>query len=308
MRKAPKMMRSSAFRILSFFCPFFSFILVGCEVIDPKEEIPSFVRVQRAKVQTDHEVEGTGSHDIRYGWVYVDDQLQGVYELPNRVLVTEHGHHNIKVRPGIPNNAMTDDKTLYPFFQTFSTDRELIPDSTINVEPVFRYYDPNNTPVNIWHEDFDDPNSQKVQARSSSEASLDLTQDDHEVFEGHGSGKVELTQGEPYFFGASEGEFQFETSREVYLELDYKTTDTLNIGILAEYPDQTVKRPLLNLTKSDDENGSLVWKKAYAQLTPLIGEEENAIGYEIFIQAELSEGRNEGTILIDNFKVLYQGS
>jgi hypothetical protein len=75
---------------------------------------------------------------------------------------------------------------------------------------------------------------------------------------------------------------------------------------LAEYPSKTIKRSLLNLTATRRSNGSLHWNKIYVDLSPLVGEEPDASSYRVFLQTTLQDGASQGTVLIDNFKVLYQ--
>lgn len=276
----------------------------SCELLDPEEKTPSFIHVKDVSVETDSSEEGTDSHDIRYAWVYVDDQLQGVYELPARVYTPKSGERNIKVRAGILKNGRIEEKVPYPFYRIHSEDRELVQDSSIVSTPSFTYYDQQD--VKIWHENFDDPNAQEVLARPSSDTTLDLTQDPNETYEGPGSGKITLTPQKDDFLGASDAAFPFQKGGEVYLELDYRTSDTLQVGLLAEYPGKTIKRSLLNLTPTRRRNGSLYWNKIYVQLSPIVGEEPNASSYEVFLQSKLRDNVAEAEILIDNFKVLYQ--
>ncbi len=278
----------------------------GCEILDPEERTPAFIRIQAPSVATDPSVSGTDSHDIQYGWVYVDDQLEGVYELPATVYTPRTGYRNIKIRAGIHRNGMVNDKAQYPFYSFFSVNRQLSPDSTTVLDPEFRYFDPQESAITIWNEDFDAPNSQNVQARPSSDTTLNLTQDPSETFEGNGSGKIPINSSNDFFLGASQGDFQFEVGAEVYLELNYKTSDTLNIGLLAEYQSNTIKRSFLNLKATKRNDGSLYWNKVYVRLTKLVGEEPNANSYEVFIQTTLNKATSQGTVLIDNFKVLYQ--
>ncbi|MFB6258419.1 MAG: hypothetical protein ABEH38_06980 [Flavobacteriales bacterium] len=287
--------------------PFLFWVLLfgsGCEVIDPKEKTPSFIKVQNPTVKTDPSIEGSNSHDIQYGWVYVDDQLQGVYELPAKVLTSKSGVRNVKVRAGIHENGIIKEKIPYPFYRTFSMDTNLRSGKSTVVEPEFRYYDQQD--ISIWVEDFNNPNTVQVLARPSSDTLLEVTQSNDKTFEGAGSGKIPITNERDYFLGASDGNFQFDVGNEVFLELDYKTSDTLNVGLLAKYPQKTLKRSLVNLNATRRSDGSLYWNKVYIRLTPIVGEESEASEFEVFIQSTLQTGVSQGTILIDNFKVLYQ--
>ncbi len=289
---------------IGFLVPLLLSMPSACDVIDPKEKTPSFIRIENPSVKTDPITEGSGSHDIRYAWVYVDDSLEGVYELPATVYTPQTGERSIKIAAGIQKNGMIGEKLRYPFYQFYETERNLRAGDSVEIEPRFEYY--GQEFITVWNEDFDDPTEQNVTARSSSDASLDITEDQTETFEGNGSGKIRLDQKDEFFLGASEGEFRFEAGDPVFLELNYKSRDTINVGLLAEYPKETYKRSLLNLTATKGPNGKLRWNKIYVDLTPIVSEEENALSHEVFIQSSLRGGSTESDILIDNFKVLYQ--
>lgn len=285
-----------------FFLILFSFIPIvpGCEVIDPEEDIPAFIRIEEADLITDPSEEGSDSHDIRYVWVFIDDQLIGVHELPAKVFTRKSGERNIKLQAGVQKNGMSQEKERYPFYRTFSVDTTLHRDSTVRIEPRFQYF--SSTSIDIWNEDFEDPNSINFEARPSSDTTVNSTNDPSEVFAGNRSGKIELSPEREFFLGATDEAFEFEAGDEVYVELDYKTSDTLNIGFLTEYPDKTFKRSFLNIRKSNS------WKKIYIQLSQLVGEEPNAISFEVFIQSTLRDNADHGKILIDDLKVLHQSS
>ena len=47
----------------------------GCEVINPDEEIPSYLYIPKITLNTDYPSQGSNSNGIADGWVYVDDYL-----------------------------------------------------------------------------------------------------------------------------------------------------------------------------------------------------------------------------------------
>jgi hypothetical protein len=61
-------------------------IVSSCELINPVEEIPSFIQID-SFVMEDNVLadEGSLSHDIRDAWVFIDDEMIGIYELPARI-------------------------------------------------------------------------------------------------------------------------------------------------------------------------------------------------------------------------------
>ena len=66
----------------------------GCNIINPEETAPSYIEVtgfQFNPTPTSVEMGSSSSTKIKDVWVYVDNQFQGVYELPARFPVLKTG-------------------------------------------------------------------------------------------------------------------------------------------------------------------------------------------------------------------------
>ena len=85
----------------------------------------------------------------------------------------------------------------------------------------------------------------------------------------------------------------------VFLELNYKTTSTLFVGLQVQ--DQfllTTQKTILGINPSNE------WKKIYINLTNAILEEPNATSFGIFLGTGLSD-TTYAEIYFDNLKLLY---
>lgn len=279
----------------------------GCELINPAEDIPSYIHIDSVMLETESS-EGTASHKISDVWVFVNDNSIGVFELPATIPILESGNNNIKLRPGIKNNGIAASRRWYPFFERVSFDLDLVPGQVDTLEPVTHYVEN----LNIYNEDFNSLGVNFV-THSESDTTLLLTQDPFEVFEGTGSGVVHLD--------ATNQEWRIDTDEDfvlpklltpVYLELNYKTNNHFVVGILATSLDTEVQqlKIILNPTWNDDET-QLEWNKTYIDLTNEVSMFPEAISYEIYIEM-VQDQDFDGNILVqdpvlylDNFKLVY---
>src|SRR5689334_16065814 len=84
----------------------FSFSLLSCEIINPEEDIPSYVRAESISLVADSATQGSSASRITDVWLYVDDQPLGVYEMPVSIPVLAEGKHALAIRAGVIVNGI----------------------------------------------------------------------------------------------------------------------------------------------------------------------------------------------------------
>ena len=52
----------------------------SCEIINPEEDIPSYIYVEEIKFTSTNPDQGSSSNKILDAWVYVDDELIGAFD------------------------------------------------------------------------------------------------------------------------------------------------------------------------------------------------------------------------------------
>ena len=72
---------------------FLSLTVASCKKFEGSQTIPSLIHIDSISVSGDYFVYGATTHKITDAWVYVDDQLVGVYELPTTFPVLKKGIH-----------------------------------------------------------------------------------------------------------------------------------------------------------------------------------------------------------------------
>jgi hypothetical protein len=83
-------------------------LIWGC---DRPEPIPAFLRIEPFKVAAS--AGGDAMHEIDKGWVYINNELLGGFELPVEIPVLWKGDANILVFPGVTANGQNDSPSLF---------------------------------------------------------------------------------------------------------------------------------------------------------------------------------------------------
>lgn len=268
-------------------------VICGCRIIDPAEEIPSYVQVNTVSLTTTAS-EGSNSHAITDAWIYIDGELIGGFEIPCKVPVLEEGGHTILILPGVKQNGLSSTRAIYPFYKGWESSINLTRGEISTVSPVFTYFpgisfdwicDFSNVGINFngtGHTPF--PGVYSIQTSS-------------EAFEGS-SARIQLTETENYFLGTSSDSFILDQGREIYLECNYKCDQPFTVGLRnCDVPNGSII-PWLVIAPSGE------WNKIYIRLNDaLIGFPAGA-HYSISFQMSNPSGVNNSTFWLDNLKLI----
>lgn len=274
---------------------FLMILFQSCELINPTEEIPSYVEINSVKFTTNYSVEGSNLTDYPDCWVYVDNNYLGTYEMPVTFPVLEQGSHKISVRAGIYENGIAATRSAYSKLITFDTVVTLEPNVTRRVEPEVRYL--NNTNF-AQMEDFDDGSISFV-TTNTDYAPLQLTQQgDTNAFEG-ASGVATMDNNKPFFEVASGFGSVLPVTTATYLEMNYKSESEIRVSVLINTATNVISNPLLNIRPSS------TWKKIFINIRDLNGTIPEGLSYKIVISSALPATLNTATVYLDNIKLLF---
>src|ERR1017187_10151763 len=116
-------------------------MLPSCHLFEPSSGIPSYLQIDSIGLTiTNPLLQGSSSHKITDAWVYVDEQLLGVFQLPAKLPVLASGIHAIDIKAGIEINGIASSRGYYPFYTVFSQNVNLITDSVVTIKPVVSYF------------------------------------------------------------------------------------------------------------------------------------------------------------------------
>ena len=290
-------------RTVGFLLCFSGFValLSSCDDDKDSDLVPSYLSIESFTVATDYE-QGTASQKITDAWVYIDETLIGAFELPARVPILATGIQKITVRPGIKINGISNTRAIYPYLNPVTRSLSLSKDSITALASVETRY--RNNVIFPWIENFE-LNAASLDTTRKSTVPLQITENSALAFlfpneSGTSSGMIQLVSDTSIFEAVTTETYDFPPSgSEVFLEMNYKTENTLVVGVFYKSTGIEVQRPLMILNKNDE------WNKVYINLTVPKFDTPNATDFRIFIGAQTDKGNNQATILLDNIKLVY---
>jgi hypothetical protein len=283
-----------------FFIPIL--LLLGCVKNNPD---PSWLEVTQWTLLSNTGLsgaEGELTHNFSDAWVYIDDEVIGVFEVPFKIPILKSGPCTIKLYPTVRNNGIAATKKIYPFMEVYEVNTELIQKQTITINPVTRY----NSMSQFSIEDFEDPLNLNIMVDQNTSAikSTPTSNIDLESFNGNFYGLIQLNQTDSSWIASTQNQLFINKGRDAFLEVDYYNTNSITTGLIYVKPDNTTQNnPNIRLQSQDPS--TIRWKKIYIDLKELIGYAPNGSNFLQSFIATLDEGKSESEIRIDNIKVVY---
>jgi len=256
---------------------------------------PSYISIDSIGFVT-NSLQGSASHNITDAWIYLNDNVQGIYELPCKFPVLAEGMQKITIRPGIKINGIASTRMYYPFYKPIDYNINLVKDSTIHLSPVTSY---NPAVVLAWMEDFEDGGI-SLERTSKSQVNIGTTSDLQEVFQGNYSAKIILDSNRTIFECYTIDSYVLNGNAINFLEFNYKNNCEVSIGVFVYSTNATIQRSVLVLNKSS------IWKKIYVNLSNAVSENMTATNFKVFIGIQKDASSSENPVLyLDNLKLIH---
>jgi hypothetical protein len=298
-------MRSSLFLVIvafSFFC--------SCSKENFKAEIPSYLKINAIDLETDS-FDGSDSQKITDAWVTMDGIFLGAFEIPCTIPILAEGEHEFAISAGIKANGISATRIRYPFYsicnlfynnateQILEGKVNLYRDSTVTVSATTTYTDNTNF---LFIESFEDAGI-IVEPSTESDTTLQKTNIDSLVFEGYGSGLVELDSVNDFFELINS---EFVTLNSIYndnmLELNYKSDHSFKVGIAVK----STETGEINRFEALHIDSSSVWNKIYVHMTNQVNLGTTSDEFGVFIGMKKRANVETATFYFDNIKWLHK--
>ena len=298
-------MRSSLFLVIvafSFFC--------SCSKENFKSEIPSYLKINAIDLETDS-FDGSDSQKITDAWVTMDGIFLGAFEIPCTIPILAEGEHEFAISAGIKANGISATRIRYPFYsicnlfynnateQILEGKVNLYRDSTVTVSATTTYTDNTNF---LFIESFEDPGI-IVEPSTESDTTLQKTNIDSLVFEGYGSGLVELDSVNDFFELINS---EFVTLNSIYndnmLELNYRSDHSFKVGIAVK----STETGEINRFEALHIDSSSVWNKIYVHMTNQVNLGTTSDEFGVFIGMKKRANVETATFYFDNIKWLHK--
>jgi hypothetical protein len=272
------------------------FISQSCIKNDPN---PSWLEINQWQLNSNPNSQfepGELTESITDVQVFVDNELVGVFELPCKVPILKSGESNIKLYPVILNNGFSATKKVYPFLEPYSLDAVLIQDDVLTISPQTQYY----SNLEFWIEDFQEESTVSIIQDQVWPVTIEIANG----LNGNKFGRITLDETNNSWVGYTENEqLVLPKGQDVYLEIDYHSTNRVTTGLLGVGPGGNQQNP--NIRLNPQEESDVVWKKIYIDLEEIVSGSQDASYFELTFNALLDEGDTHGEINIDNIKVIH---
>jgi hypothetical protein len=274
----------------------------SCDIINPEEQIPSYIHLKEMVVEENPNVfHGSVQQRITNAQVYVNNEYLGVFPLPSTLPVLAEGTAELIVDPMIQLNGSRTTLGIYPFFERFTAEVDLVRAEVDTVQPTTIYKD---GVLFELIEDFE-TGAQKFSDELDGNENTKVEVTTIDVFEGAFSGVIQLDADNPVVeVGTDLSDlFDLASAQGIFLEVHYKTDVNILFGLIGHDPfTQPISRYEYGLFPND------TWNKVYFNLTDLV-RSSGFEGYQLSLIGALplengSFTLEEGKIYLDNVKLL----
>lgn len=273
--------------------------LWGCSLLDSDQNIPTYLVVPDF-LFSPTELQGTASTNITDLWVYSSTDVVGVFPLPAVVPLLEEDLQGgeVTLLAGIRENGLSDRRAPYPFYTTLDVLPTAGPGMRDTLTPQIGLVDDTRyLPV----EDFETSN---VFGSMVGGTGLLRTDAADAVFEGGESGRLVVNADEPLArVRTVEQEYGLTNGAPAFLEMDYRCDQAFVVGLYGFIGGQEIQHPAMVLTATDD-GLTPEWNKIYIDIAPLVTAQGAADHFEVYVECVLEAGRAEGSVGLDNLRIL----
>jgi len=255
-------------------------MLSSCE----EEPIPSYIHISSISVSANSSTQGSSSSNITDAWVYLDANLQGVYEMPVQFPIIAEGNTKLIIYAGIKLNGISATRAAYPLYSPDTIDLLLeakIPDT---ISPIVKY---SSFAVFDFIEDFESGNSFTNSQRVTTD-----------VFEGTYSAKISAGDSSEVIALSNSSYLIPLNTSAAFLEMNYKNNREFVVGIKAFIGSESLAIYKVTATPSNE------WNKLYVNFTPEVNQLQ-ADNYQVFFSVAPEAEPDSVNIFLDNLKLIH---
>jgi hypothetical protein len=269
--------------------------MMRCNVINPKENVPTYVHVDSFKVN------GGITHNITAVWAYLNNTPIGVFDLPATIPVPVTATGLLQLSPGIPVDGQNSLMANYPFYTLDTLTLHPQPGKTINYTPQTGYFSSVNA-ATIAIFDLGTTGFSLIAGNRpvGTIPNTDLiSQGQYEDYLGPYSGVINLSAPGDSSLDSSNTAFTIPAGVPAFVEFDYNTTVPFAVGLSAEIAGLISTGPYF-LGGVSPNTG---WKKYYMNAQAFATQYQGGT-FHFVIKTVLPSGQASGRVLIDNIKLI----
>ena len=269
-----------------------AFLLSSCSIFDGEPLEPAYLFIDTFSVTADPITQGSGTEKVQDGWVYINGQQLGVFQLPTTIPVLDTGMVEITVFGGVKENGLTGLSTIYPFYRGYELERQLVPFQTDTLTPAVTYQSGLSF---LFLERFEIGNGFSV--TSPGNVALSITTNPDEVLEGNRSA-VALIDSTNYLRITTDPVTLPPVGQPVWAEIDYKCNTEFEFWLTGFYAGGVpVSSYMISVPPRDS------WNKIYLNLGVKV-QQFQADSYGLEIRALKNDSLDTGILYFDNIKIV----
>jgi hypothetical protein len=266
----------------------------SCNIINPKETVPTYIRVDSFLFQNSPAItEISYSHYINNVWVYYNNIAIGAFDLPATFPIMATGTGKLQLVPGITENGRNDLVIVYPFYVTDTSSFAAQPGKIINYTPKTTFYS------SIQRTVISDFNFGLTKfAKKAGNINMINVTTPGLVFEGGGSGGIYLNAVGDSSEDSTNITYTIPTEN-AFIEFNYKTEVPFYVGLQANLSNLIYATPYYLAGISPNDH----WQKFYLNVSDFAKKYQGTT-YSFYIKAVLGPGQTSGKLLIDNIQLI----
>lgn len=283
----------------------FALFITSCDIINPEEQIPSYLEIPAFTLNTELATEGTNSHKITEAHVFVANELIGIFTLPATIPVLTEGTQEVQIFPGIRANGLGDITDIYPFYERYQATVDFVVGEVMTINPITNYLDD----VKFFfepQEDFEDPTlTFSVDLDGDPSTTIELT--NQEVFEGNGSAIVEMERSDPQIEIGSNLITELPTSgtASTFVELNYKTEASFLMGVIGYDSQGRVIYSLVDKGVNPKDEWNKIYFDFTQEMVDLSSLGTQLAGWRLVLVSDLFDSESDqANIYLDNIKLV----
>lgn len=272
-----------------------AFFVQGCNLINPAEKVPTYIRLDSFKVKTNESSRtGSVSSNITSAFVYVDNSFIGAYDVPATIPLLIDKDAVVSFGAGINYTGLKSYQYLYPFYNYDTVTVKYAPGKTTNYTAYAKYSD---AAMFRWIEDFETGNTFiKIEENNTSDTTLVRVTDPTKVYEGGGAGQIILSSAQPSSQNINNKDITIKKG-DAFIEVNYKCNVAFEIGL------QTTKSGSVYYEYIGGLKANESWGKMYIGLQSFLGTYDVS-SCRVMVKAKLPDGQTSGYVYLDNLKVI----
>ncbi len=299
-------------RLSTLLLPALTLFVLGCEVINPKEDLPAYISFKHPRVVIDESTGFSTDAGVRNLWLYHAGFLQGAYQIDpdidtngKVVPFLELDRSDFFIDGGIFETGQSSFQIPYPFWDRVSFTWAATPMDTLVITPLFHYIDPSlyETPVD---EKFEGGSigftrfSSGIPPVSAPDSTSFFTLNNNDVFQGNGAGHVNFFADKRWFETINSIPFLTDQSSNIFAEITYKSTISFQVGLVYQSASGVAVQPIVSVSPSGE------WNTIYVHMITEVRNIINANGpntiFWLWLKADGE--KKDGYIRFDDIRVI----